>query len=89
MADLRRTILELLAERSPEASICPSEAARVAGGAGWRTFMDPVRLAASELAAEGMIRVTQGDREVDIGAARGPVRLRAAHGRRSRGAPAG
>jgi hypothetical protein len=73
---LEATILELLAARAPDASICPSDAARAVRGDGWRTLMEPTREAARRLAATGQIEVTQGGRVVDPVTARGPIRLR-------------
>jgi len=77
------TILGLLAARAPDATICPSEAARAlaADGADWRALMPAVRRVAAALAGQGRLRVTQQGREVDALAARGPIRL----GRVSRG----
>ncbi|MBA2322300.1 MAG: DUF3253 domain-containing protein [Deltaproteobacteria bacterium] len=71
-------ILALLAERAPDATICPSEAARALDPEDWRGRMDDVRAAAARLAAAGVIEVTQGGAVVDPGAARGPIRLRRA-----------
>ena len=71
-----QAILALLDERDEASSICPSEVARSLGGKGWRSKMDDVRQAAARLVARGSLRVTQGKREVDVLAARGPVRLR-------------
>ena len=76
---LAAAILELLAQRRPGASICPSEVARAeahVGAADWRPLMPRVRLAAARLAAAGRIEVTQGGAVVDIATAHGPVRLR-------------
>lgn len=76
---MARAILRLLAQRSEQASLCPSEVARhLASDEGdWRGLMPAVRQAAAHLAAAGTIRVTQGEQEVDIqGEVRGPVRLR-------------
>ncbi|TMM46713.1 DUF3253 domain-containing protein [Qipengyuania marisflavi] len=55
-----RAILNLLARRGPDATICPSEAARLlAGPAGdWRAQMTGVHGAADQLAADGRIRLT-------------------------------
>jgi hypothetical protein len=78
MTTPRDAILALLDQRPPEASICPSEAARVLGGGDFRSHMDEVREAAARLADEGVVEVTQGGRRVDIADARGPVRLRRA-----------
>jgi hypothetical protein len=75
-AELERVILRLLSQRSPEGSICPSDAARAARPDGWRALMDEVRAAAGRLAARGEVDVTQGGRVIDIAAAHGPVRIR-------------
>lgn len=73
--DARAAILDLLVRRRAEATICPSEAARLCDADEWRDLMIPVRSAARELAAHGIIEVTQHGRPVDIEAARGPIRL--------------
>ncbi len=76
-AEAREAILELLAQRGSEKTICPSDAARVlAGEDDFRPLMPLVRDAARELVAGGRIEVTQGGNRVDLDAARGPVRLR-------------
>jgi hypothetical protein len=72
----RRAILELLAQRDPGKTICPSDAARALAGDAFRGRMDAVRDAARELVAEGEIVVTQKGEVVDLDAARGPIRLR-------------
>jgi hypothetical protein len=75
--DAERAILGLLAQRDEGRTICPSEAARVLGGAdGFRPLMPLVRDAAAELVARGELEVTQSGEVVDPGAARGPIRLR-------------
>ena len=69
-------ILDLLAERDPGKTICPSEAARVLAGDGdFRPYMDPIREAAGRLAKAGRIDVTQKGRQVDVADVRGPIRL--------------
>lgn len=75
-ARLERAIGELLDQRRPDASICPSEAARAVDQAGWRELMPDARAAAGRLAATGEVEVTQGGAVVDVGNARGPVRIR-------------
>ncbi len=75
-ARLERAIEELLAERRPDASICPSEAARAVDPEGWRELMPEARAAAGRLAAAGEVEVTQGGEVVDVAGARGPVRVR-------------
>jgi Protein of unknown function (DUF3253) len=75
-ARLERTIDELLDQRRPDASICPSEAARAVDLDGWRDLMPAARAAAGRLAAAGQAEVTQGGRVVDVATAKGPVRVR-------------
>ena len=73
---LTATVLTLLRTRRPESSICPSDAARAAGGTAWRALVPVARDIAAELARTGVVVVTQGDRTVDVGEAPGPVRIR-------------
>jgi hypothetical protein len=73
--ELAVAIRALLRRRRPEATICPSEAARVAGGESWRDLMDPARQVAAELARAGVITVRQHGAEVNVTTAVGPVRL--------------
>jgi hypothetical protein len=76
-ADARAAILDLLAQRDPGKTICPSDAARALGGDdGFRPLMGLVRDAARELVGEGRIDVTQRGEPVDLDAARGAIRLR-------------
>jgi hypothetical protein len=76
-AAARSAILELLEQRDPGKTICPSEAARaLAGDDAFRDEMDTVRAAAWELADEGAIEVTQHGEPVSRDSARGPIRLR-------------
>lgn len=76
-AALEAAIRELLAGRSRDASICPSEAARRVGGdEGFRGLMEPARAAARRLVARGELEMTQRGARVDPSTARGPVRLR-------------
>ncbi len=77
--DLAAAIISLLHHRLPDASICPSEVARMAcpANAEWRTLMAPVRKAAARLARERIIVITRKGKALDpqdIG--RGPIRLR-------------
>jgi hypothetical protein len=83
-ADVDRTleiaILELLAERGPDKTICPSEAAKVVGGQrtrrDWEGLMEPARAAARRLVAAGSIVITQHGEIVHPSTAKGPIRLR-------------
>ena len=79
---LEDAILALLDGR--DGSICPSEAARRVGGAGWRALMDVTREAGRRLAARGAIVVTQRGRVVDADRARGAIRYACAEGRCAR-----
>ncbi|MBL7259719.1 DUF3253 domain-containing protein [Actinoplanes sp. LDG1-01] len=65
----------LLRHRKPESTICPSDAARVAGGESWRDLMDTAREVAAGLARDGTITVRQKGVDVDVAATTGPVRL--------------
>jgi len=73
---IEATIRALLRARAPESSICPSDVARAVGAGSWRPLVPVVRDVAAELAAAGVIVVTQRDEAVDVRTARGPVRLR-------------
>lgn len=76
VADARRAILDLLADRDEGKTICPSEAARALGGDdGFRPLMPVVRDAARDLVADGEVQVTQGGEVVDLDDVRGPIRL--------------
>jgi len=54
------TIRALLRQRALESSLCPSEAARVVGGDGWRTLMPLVRDVAWSMEASGWLRISRG-----------------------------
>jgi Protein of unknown function (DUF3253) len=70
------TVLRLLAQRGPDKTICPSDAARaLAGGDDFRPYMELVREAAARLVDAGRIEVTQKGEPVTIADARGPIRL--------------
>ena len=56
---LRAAVLTLARHRGPDGTICPSDAARAVGGAGWRAAMDPVRRVVRELARTGAVEVMQ------------------------------
>ena len=79
---LETAILDLLDQRSRDASICPSEAARLVAGAddeqAWRVMMEPARCAARRLVARGQVEIVQSGQVVDPSTARGPIRIRRA-----------
>ena len=68
--------MALLSERSAAASICPSEAARRVNPEQWKPLMEPCRMAARRLVAQGCAEITQNDRVVDPSTAKGPIRVR-------------
>ena len=72
---LAAAVRTLLRQRRPESTICPSDAARVAGGTAWRGAMDTARAVAAELAAEGVVEVRQKGSVVDPATATGALRL--------------
>ena len=75
-ARLGAVMRALLHHRSPEATICPSDAARVAGGAGWRDDMDAARTIAFELQGRGIVEVRQaGARVASPDEVDGPLRI--------------
>lgn len=89
--ELERTLLELLDARALGATVCPSEAARLVAAArsdaaadtdppegAWRALMEPARMAARRLVANGAVVITQGGRVVDPSTAKGPIRVRRA-----------
>lgn len=73
---LEQAILHLLDARARDASICPSEAARLVNAEEWQALMEPARMAARRLVAKGVVQITQGGRVVDPSRAKGPIRIR-------------
>jgi hypothetical protein len=73
---LEQSVLDLLARRAGDATICPSEAARAVGGEDWRPLMEPARAAARRLVASGDVEVVQRGQVVDPSTAKGPIRIR-------------
>ncbi len=78
-AALEKSIRELLDARARTATICPSDAARQVGEPDtWRELMEPARMAARRLVAQGEVEIVQGGRVVDPSTAKGPIRIRRA-----------
>jgi hypothetical protein len=73
---LEDRILSLLSQRARDATICPSEAARLVFPDTWQEQMEAARRAARRLVAEGKIVITQQSHIVDPSTAKGPIRLR-------------
>jgi hypothetical protein len=77
--EIERCLLELLAARRPEASICPSDVARALASeeSEWRASMPAIRNVAARLARAHVIRITQGDKTLPPAQIEhGPIRLR-------------
>jgi hypothetical protein len=73
---LEAVVRALLHHRDPESTICPSDAARVAGGPAWRDDMDAARRVAFELQERGVVEVRQaGARVGSLAEAHGPLRI--------------
>ncbi|HRK24661.1 MAG TPA: DUF3253 domain-containing protein [Beijerinckiaceae bacterium] len=78
LARLEAEMLRLVAERGPDRTACPSEAARAIGGPHpdqWGPLMTPARRIAVRLAGEGRIVITRKGRPVDPNDFRGVYRL--------------
>jgi hypothetical protein len=73
-ARLAATIRTLLRSRG-RGSICPSDAARVAGGERWRDLMVTARSVAFDLRDDGVVSVTQRGERVTGREVAGPIRL--------------
>jgi hypothetical protein len=72
---LAATMRALLRHRDASSTICPSDAARVVAGDGFRSVMAAAREVAAGLARAGVVRTTQGGTDVDALEARGPMRI--------------
>ena len=77
-AAIEASIFALLAARSDEASICPSEVARALApdNERWRALMPRIRAVAQRLAHEGRLDVTRRGAAVDATTPGGPIRLK-------------
>ena len=73
---LEDAIRRLLDERAPEATICPSEAARAVSDGQWRDLMEASRDAATRVVAAGEVEITQGGAVIDPSTIKGPIRIR-------------
>lgn len=77
---IEATILDLVAARGSDKSICPSEVARALKSGpqqeGWQSLMTPVRQAAIRLARAGRIDILRKGKPVPPDEVRGVIRLR-------------
>ena len=75
--EISEKILEILSERKPTSTICPSEVARALVKEDWRDLMDQVRSVADDLQQKGKILVTQRGMSIASATeAKGPIRLK-------------
>jgi hypothetical protein len=73
------TLLRLAAERGPEKTLDPAEAARTLGGPhpdGWGPLMQPIRRAAIGLAQAGRLVILRKGKPIDPADLKGVYRLR-------------
>jgi hypothetical protein len=74
-------LLEVVQQRGPNSSACPSDVARALSPDHWRALMPRVREAASRLAQQGKIEISQRGQAVSpVGPWTGPIRLRLPRG---------
>jgi len=73
---LESAILDLLQQRGPGKTICPSDAARQVDPDRWRNLLEKTREAARRLVARGDIVITQRGRIVDPENTKGAIRLK-------------
>jgi alkylated DNA nucleotide flippase Atl1 len=73
---LEAAIRALARRRGVDKTFCPSDAARIAGGARWRDAVEPARRAARLLAEAGVVDLRQRGARIDPSKPwRGPVRI--------------
>ena len=78
LAALEAELLRLAAERGPDKTACPSEAARAVAGSHpdqWGRLMTPIRTIAVRLANEGRLIITRKGKPVDPNDFRGVWRI--------------
>ena len=74
--NIEQTTFDLLAQRDPGKTICPSEVARALDPEGWRRLMPKVRATAVGLARQGKLVITRHNKPVDPNAFKGVYRLK-------------
>lgn len=75
-SQIQACLLQLVRDRGPEKTICPSEVARVLSADDWRALMPAVRAVGVSLAHAGEIEVTQRGQVINPHTAKGPIRYR-------------
>ena len=74
---LNELIMSMAKKRGLEKTFCPSEIARQISSKEdeWRSLMEPVRCAATQLIDQGQLVCKQAGEIVDIRTVKGPIRL--------------
>jgi hypothetical protein len=73
---IQTCLMQLVRDRGPNKTICPSEVARSLAPENWRDLMPQVRTVGTVLAQSGAIAVMQKGQVVDPESAKGPIRYR-------------
>ena len=75
-AQIRQEIILVLEKRGIGKTCCPSEIPRKLFPKRWRDYMTLTRLAAVEMAKEGLLDICQRGKKVENYNLKGPIRLR-------------
>lgn len=75
LRDRLAAVMRALLRARDGPSICPSDAARVAGGGDWRRVVPVAREVADTLAAQGVVVVQQKGKTLTAVTAKGPIRI--------------
>ncbi len=75
LRDRLAAVMRALLRKRDGSSICPSDAARVAGGEDWRQVVPVAREVADGLAAQGVVVVQQKGETLTAATAEGPIRI--------------
>lgn len=74
---IEAALLEIVRQRGPLSSACPSEVARELSPSNWRALMPRVRDVAGQLAQRGLLDISQRGQSVPpLGPWKGPIRVR-------------
>lgn len=76
---VKAAMLQILRERGPDKTACPSTIAQEVSETKWDQLMPIVREVAQELAEKNQVAVTQNGESVDPVSATGPIRIGIVH----------
>lgn len=76
-ATIAERILDLVNQRGPSKSICPSEVARSLSPTDWRPLMPEIRRIAHQLSLQQQLRILQRGQPISLPVTlmKGPIRL--------------